>query len=515
MENKPKNREWVKTAAIVFLSVLLVLTFFSNTILNRTLPEVSTAAVTDGTITAKVRMSGTVAAIGNNEIKAAGTRTIASVKIKAGQEVNEGDVLFVMGSAESDELEAAEDARDSAYYSYRRSQANYPSNSSAAMDRAYAEWESANLQADVALQLWAQAEANPELTAAQDALATAEYNLSVAQIYGDEYRAQKYNEYLSLQASITEMTPELQVQLDLLLSEATSVSDRETYAQYDYNQKQDRYYALVSASSASELKTAYETARIKADSAYASYLAAVDAYNATAEANGRTYASVAIDVEEAEHTLEKRQAKLDALSGEGEDANVYARVGGIVETVNFSAGDTVAKGDVLCIIEVPDMGYSMSASVTVDQARRLKVGDSAQVSNYYWGKTITAEISSIKSDPKDPQGKRLITFDIYGDVNSGQELTVSVGEKSAGYDIVVPKSAVMSDNNGSFVLIISSRSSPLGNRYYAKRVDVEILAEDDSFKAVSGNLGNGDFVITNSSTKINAGDQIRLADSSN
>ena len=157
----------------------------------------------------------------------------------------------------------------------------------------------------------------------------------------------------------------------------------------------------------------------------------------------------------------------------------------------------------------------LSASVTVDQARRLKVGDSAQVSNYYWGKTITAEISSIKSDPKDPQGKRLITFDIYGDVNSGQELTVSVGAKSAGYDIVVPKSAVMSDNNGSFVLIISSRSSPLGNRYYAKRVDVEILAEDDSFKAVSGNLGNGDFVITNSSTKINAGDQIRLADSSN
>ena len=49
--------------------------------------------VTDGTITAKVRMSGKVAAIGNNEIKATGTRTIASVKIKAGQEVNAGDVL--------------------------------------------------------------------------------------------------------------------------------------------------------------------------------------------------------------------------------------------------------------------------------------------------------------------------------------------------------------------------------------------------------------------------------------
>ena len=94
MENKPKNREWVKTAAIIFLAVLLVLTFFSNTINNRLLPEVATVAVTDGSITAKVRATGKVSAIGNNEVKATGTRTVAAVKVKEGQEVNEGDVLF-------------------------------------------------------------------------------------------------------------------------------------------------------------------------------------------------------------------------------------------------------------------------------------------------------------------------------------------------------------------------------------------------------------------------------------
>ena len=42
MNETPKNREWVKNAAIVFLAVLLVLTFFSNTIMNRSLPEVAT-----------------------------------------------------------------------------------------------------------------------------------------------------------------------------------------------------------------------------------------------------------------------------------------------------------------------------------------------------------------------------------------------------------------------------------------------------------------------------------------
>lgn len=42
MEHKEINRGWVKNAAIIFLAVLLVLTFFSNTIMNRTLPEVAT-----------------------------------------------------------------------------------------------------------------------------------------------------------------------------------------------------------------------------------------------------------------------------------------------------------------------------------------------------------------------------------------------------------------------------------------------------------------------------------------
>ena len=59
-ENGKKKREWVKTAAIVFLSVMLVLTFFSNTIMNYSLPEVATQYVQSGSITAKIRGSGVV-----------------------------------------------------------------------------------------------------------------------------------------------------------------------------------------------------------------------------------------------------------------------------------------------------------------------------------------------------------------------------------------------------------------------------------------------------------------------
>ena len=59
---KKRSRSWVKDAAIIFLAVLLVLTFFSNTILNRSLPEVATVYVQEGTITNKVRGTGTISA---------------------------------------------------------------------------------------------------------------------------------------------------------------------------------------------------------------------------------------------------------------------------------------------------------------------------------------------------------------------------------------------------------------------------------------------------------------------
>ena len=63
------------------------------------------------------------------------------------------------------------------------------------------------------------------------------------------------------------------------------------------------------------------------------------------------------------------------------------------------------------------------------------------------------------------------------------------------------------------MLAITVKSSPLGNRYTATRVDVQELAKDDTNTAVTG-LSSGDFVITTSTKPIEAGTQVRLVDNS-
>ena len=79
------------------------------------------------------------------------------------------------------------------------------------------------------------------------------------------------------------------------------------------------------------------------------------------------------------------------------------------------------------------------------------------------------------------------------------------------YDSVLPNSAIREDNDGKFVLVVESKKTPLNMRYTAKRVDIEVLASDDTQSAVSGLYGS-EFVITNSTVPIADKQQVRLAE---
>ena len=109
-ENGKKKREWVKTAAIVFLSVMLVLTFFSNTIMNYSLPEVATQYVQSGTITAKIRGSGTVESGDPYNVEVKESRKVSGVAVHVGDTVQQGDVLVYLEDQESEELKTAKEA---------------------------------------------------------------------------------------------------------------------------------------------------------------------------------------------------------------------------------------------------------------------------------------------------------------------------------------------------------------------------------------------------------------------
>ena len=217
MNETPKNREWVKNAAIVFLAVLLVLTFFSNTIMNRSLPEVATQTqdVTDGAIVSKVRGSGTVTANGNNQVKMEKTRVIRAVLVKSGQEVKAGDVLFTLGEGSSEEIEALEEKIRNLQNSYNRTAVGGTVYSYAADERNLDVLADKLLDAEVALQ-YAE-EAARKATSQEEQILAVEKELAEAIPARDEAKKayddakqrkgqddKKLQEYLEQQARIIE-----------------------------------------------------------------------------------------------------------------------------------------------------------------------------------------------------------------------------------------------------------------------------------------------------------------------
>ena len=552
MEVKVKNRGWVKNAAIIFLAVMLVLTFFSNTFMNHSLAEVATQSVTSGSITAKVRGTGTVGSNGSYQVKAEATREIRAVMVKVGQEVNQGDVLFVLGEGPSEELDAATEQLRQLQLSYQRTAVNMPSFDYSLDERnidkakeALANAQAAENSAKAALEQNANVPED-ELKAAQARLDSA--NDTLTQAKNDLQK--RYNEAVESQKKAAEKLQNLlnsaPAETPAPMEPAEGEETGETGGGEDSYQQQlaaaqaelDAANALLDSLDPSVDPTV-KAAQAEVDDAQAaldailnragpyaeSYNQAVEArkaaedelfsleytLNQTKIQNNKTAASAALELQDLAEQIEKAKKQLAELNG-GEDNQITANVGGIIESIAYTAGSTAPKDDVLCTIQVPDMGYSLSFSVTNEQARRLRVGDSASVTNYYWGSEITATLTNIKTDPKNPQTSKQLTFELSGDVNAGSELTISVGQKSQNYDIIIPNSAIRTDSNGSYVLTVEAKNSPLGNRYIAQRVDIEVIAADDVNSAVTGDLSYGDFVITTSNKPVQKGDQVRMAD---
>lgn len=684
VKEKSKKRELIKTIAIVFLAVLLVLTFFSGTIMNYSLPEVATQMVSSGTINAKIRGSGTLAANESYEVNLKQTREVRSVCVKVGDTVEEGTLLFVLGDVESEELRTAQEALENARISYQRKVLE--------LSKSYSDNDLTvkSLREDLERAI-AQRDANQvtdeEVTFAKGDLAAAKTALTQTQAVLKELNAVQTDseEYANAKAKVTELETEIKalitavegyeeqlekldngedVTADRAVEDAKKALDRaqttwegdwlaykaiiiklmreakeddswsfsgDTYkfdsadqiaiegylkkAEIESSKKtedssdestgtlpselskqREAYNTLLKdQNDIDAMKQAYDRARddqsdassnasqqrrnirdkldeAESDLAAAerqlrtaqqeldaasganaqlkeqiraweatqrqqeasittleanlaalqekqtAYKSALETVNAKQRELETTLSGKDIDkqlnnleLQSMNIEIEKQQELVDKYTKDSVGAEIKSPVSGVVSAINVSAGKDTTPDQAMAVIDVVDRGYILKIPVTNEQAKQVKVGDTAEVTNYYWGNEITAVLESITSDPSSAGQKKLLVFRVSGDIEAGTNITLSVGQRSAPMDAIVPKSAVREDANGKFVLVVTSRSTPLGNRYTATRADIQVLAEDDTSVAVSG-LASSDYVITTSSKPLDAGSQVRMVE---
>ena len=120
MELNARRKDIIKNITIIFLIIMLVLTFFSSTIMNRSLPEVAAQYAYSGQITTSVRANGVTEANENYQVILEEGRIIHTVHVRRGDKVNTGDLLFTLEEGESTELQEAQDALAKAELDYEK-----------------------------------------------------------------------------------------------------------------------------------------------------------------------------------------------------------------------------------------------------------------------------------------------------------------------------------------------------------------------------------------------------------
>lgn len=650
MENSVRKREWVKTAAIIFLAVLLVLTFFSKTIMNASLPEVAAQQAASGAINARIRGSGTVEASEVYNVTIKQTRKVASVLVKTGQEINVGDTMFVLEAEDSDELKQAETDLETLQQNYDKSlieagntaaQENYDVqkardayNEALAIYRQYSTMDASQLATQ-------KAAADAKLKELQTAKTTIDNQLT--KLKADE-------KYTAAKATITEQEATIKTleaeKEKLLETLPASYKDCRNASQYqtlindtlndanyirnlaryeknfatfsslcdnDYAIMKECYeniesmrrrieggtvktpvdeggkpiYALTTDETAEIYKEAFKalapfyygypkdpadgllnwqdqlkiaTVNDKIadandainnptngaktivgnyersiddltkqsdslDTQINDQQAAVDKLSSAASAAETVKStkqaledlvfkqnlgdSSSVDMAASKKAIERKQAEVDKLRENADELEVKSSVSGTIASIDASAGKSIGgEEQPLATINVTDRGFTVKIDVTNDQAKKVKTGDTAELVNF-WGGDAVATLDQITSSKT--AGNRTLVFTLTGDIQAGQNVTLSIGQKSANYDALIPLSGLREDSNGKFVYVLESKSSPLGSRYIATRVTVQELARDDKSAAVSG-ISAGDFIITTSNKPVEAGKQVRLAD---
>jgi len=209
--------------------------------------------------------------------------------------------------------------------------------------------------------------------------------------------------------------------------------------------------------------------------------------------------------------LAELEAKIEEYKNAPENTNVNAPIAGRIVSIDVVPGNTVTSGQTVARIEIADKGYICEISMSAEEARKIQIGAECSISNSWWYSNLTASVTQIRSDPQSQGKNRIVVITVNGDVFEGQTLSFTIGDRSQSYDCVLPNSAIREDNDGKFVLTVTSKKTPLGVRYTAVRCNIEIIASDDTKSAVSGLYGS-EFVITNATSPISDKQQVRLAD---
>ena len=545
------RRARVIKAMIAFVALLAVLTFFSNTIMNMTIPKVMGSYASRGNLSYSNGSRGEIVVDNQTEIKGLEGRVVDEIKVTSYDTVKKGDTILTLKPIEDDETLATKKAslktleREKAYAARQPKQATDFSIQTDAINTAKTTLSEAketlkkvqnkksaisnnqkiideesvkkvSLEATVA----AAAKTVEDLKTQIDKLLTEKAPLDAQITVYKETNTPEPTEdellnnstpYAILVNKVKEKEEEIKKLNDLL----KPAEERMNEASADLAECEGKISKAEAAIESLEGLPSEASAKNEVTSAQNALNNANKAYS-DAKKTASVEADKAKDTEnDRDEDIAKLKAEIEKLEEAAKITEIKAPAAGFVYNLSVAAGDSLTSKTVVGYI-LPEEHRECSVTFKFDTkvAQNIWAGQQLEITS---GFAQSCTVISKKPDPDNPRGKMLVKCHIDGEDSwPGEEITVNAGRGNDNYKCVVPSSAVNEDNGGQFVYAIIGSSTPLGDKYTVKRIDVTVEATDGAFSAITSAKGELDkydvMIVIRSEKPLEDGQRVRLED---
>ncbi len=552
VRTKKKSRKWIIKAIIIFLVAMGILTFFSNTIMNMTLTQVSTMQIYGSTLSSINKTSGIVQASEQKEIKAPGNITIDKVMTNLYGNVEEGEVLAVLKSPEEKteleekkklleekkkniEYENRTPNRPTDYYdmessveiaqktlSDARKQLEQVRNKETLVNQGkanIADIDKRISQMNVdkgALETKKQDaegrrdEAYESLPGLNDALLQAQIDLNGCisdpddPMFDANRLASCTKAVKDAQDAVNSMNDSYQKFYNEAIEYANKITAKDAEIQKLEGEKEKIQAELLTLESLPKLEDAEKAVRDAEHSLTQSQNALTDA---------RTNESITNDkAKDSKEAQDKELADLEKEIKELEEfyaiTEIKAPISGFVVQCNVSRDQQVSKDEVMFVIADMEAGFYIECPVERKTAETMYSG--MEIRTDYCD---SAFVDSIRPDPSNPMESSIVKINVTGSWlwPGTTEVSCTISTSNRQYENVVPKGAVQQDTEGYFIYVLVTKNSPLGERYIARKVPVKVIAEDATSCAIEGAGISYQYCIVRTEKPITNGEQVRLA----
>lgn len=214
-----------------------------------------------------------------------------------------------------------------------------------------------------------------------------------------------------------------------------------------------------------------------------------------------------------ETMIKLEENKLQGMTKSLHQVTINSPIDGVIYTINVATGVRIAEGEEIIVIIPDHIPITLSFSLSGKEADQVALNK--EVDWFYKEEKQKAMV--IKKTYDEEQDSTMITCQVeqsiveplVPDYKTYKNVEVEIEERSEPYDVLVPTSAIIYENNGAYVYDIEEVDTIFEKKYRVHKNAVEVIEEGDILCAVEG-IVSGRKIIATTNKELEEGSEVKL-----